>query len=91
MDIFKHMLDISKDILGEIFIFRYKKKSLATDSKILGRIKVIALNMGLPDKQILQMSPTLAGGSREQQWASISHKEHFGLDSSSSLEPLHVL
>lgn len=38
MDIFKHMLDISRDICGEIFTLGYKKKSLGIDSKILGRI-----------------------------------------------------
>lgn len=50
MDIFKHMLDINKNILGRIFTFGYKKKSLVLDSKILGGIKVTALNMDLNDK-----------------------------------------
>lgn len=41
MDIFKHMLDLSKDIFGEIFTLGHMKKSLVTDSQILGRLKVM--------------------------------------------------
>lgn len=41
MDIFKHMLDVSMDIFGEIFTLVYTKKSLVIDSQILERIKVM--------------------------------------------------
>lgn len=53
IDGFIHLLDVSKGIFVELFTLEYKKKSLVTDSKIWGRIRVMALNPGLHDKQIL--------------------------------------